>query len=108
MFGNPDTITGVLIGVACMVAGLISHRMSPNLFVGVRTPWTLQSDYVWRRTHDIARPITLAIGAIIIAVAVLRPNRVGPVSVTLLLLAAVVLSVISYRFAVEERRKNPR
>jgi len=26
-------------------------RVEPNWFVGIRTPWTLSSDTVWRKTH---------------------------------------------------------
>jgi len=32
---------------------LLAHA-ERNWFVGIRTPWTLSSDEVWDRTHDLA------------------------------------------------------
>lgn len=32
--------------------GLLLERAEPQWFVGVRTPWTLEEDEVWRATHD--------------------------------------------------------
>ncbi|AGN01849.1 hypothetical protein L593_09520 [Salinarchaeum sp. Harcht-Bsk1] len=34
--------------------GLLMRHAEPNWFVGVRTPWTLSSEEVWRRTHALA------------------------------------------------------
>ena len=35
------------------LGGFIS-RVTPNFFVGVRTPWTLTSPQVWKATHRFA------------------------------------------------------
>ena len=35
------------------ILGNFMINIKPNWFIGVRTPWTLSSDYVWRRTHQI-------------------------------------------------------
>jgi hypothetical protein len=33
-----------------------------NYVVGIRTPWTLSSDYVWERTHRFAAPLCFVVG----------------------------------------------
>lgn len=33
--------------------GILLKHAKKNWFVGIRTPWTLSSDRVWRSTHDI-------------------------------------------------------
>ncbi|RLM67145.1 SdpI family protein [Halorubrum sp. Atlit-26R] len=45
----------ILIGVAGLFyySGVLLSNAEPNWFVGIRTPWTLSSDVVWRRTHDL-------------------------------------------------------
>lgn len=45
----------VLVGVAGLFycVGLLLERAEPNWFVGIRTPWTLENETVWRRTHDL-------------------------------------------------------
>src|SRR5579863_4587244 len=35
------------------VLGNFTINIKPNWFVGIRTPWTLSSDYVWRKTHQV-------------------------------------------------------
>lgn len=35
------------------VLGNFMINIKPNWFIGVRTPWTLSSDNVWRKTHQV-------------------------------------------------------
>ena len=52
--GYPVAMTRVLplgLGVLFIVLGNVLPRVEPNWFVGIRTPWTLSSDTVWRKTH---------------------------------------------------------
>ena len=37
-----------------------------NWFIGIRTPWTMSSDKVWKKTHLLASKIYKAVGIIII------------------------------------------
>ena len=34
-------------------AGILTQKAHRNWFVGIRTPWTMSSDIVWRKTHDL-------------------------------------------------------
>lgn len=45
----------VVSGVALLLyyVGVLLEHAERNWFVGIRTPWTLSSDEVWRRTHDL-------------------------------------------------------
>jgi uncharacterized membrane protein len=43
----------VLAGLMLLL-GNVMGRVRPNFFVGIRTPWTLADDQVWRRTHRLA------------------------------------------------------
>ncbi len=48
------------LAVLPAVAGLLyvsaelMEKSQRNWFIGVKTPWTLSSDRVWRKTHDLA------------------------------------------------------
>lgn len=50
-----DFTTFVLIGVAGLFyyIGVLLTHAKRNWFVGIRTPWTLESDEVWNRTHEL-------------------------------------------------------
>ena len=39
--------------VLFLVIGNQLGRLKPNYFAGIRTPWTLESPEVWRRTHRL-------------------------------------------------------
>jgi uncharacterized membrane protein len=35
-----------------------------NFFIGIRTPWTLSSDRVWEKTHQIGSVLFMVAGAL--------------------------------------------
>jgi uncharacterized membrane protein len=40
-----------LIGLMFIVMGALMPRIKPNWFMGIRTPWTMSNEEVWRKTH---------------------------------------------------------
>src|SRR5690606_29434028 len=38
-------------GLTLAITGNYLPRLRPNWWMGIRTPWTLESDEVWRETH---------------------------------------------------------
>lgn len=43
-------------------AGVLIEKSERNWFVGIRTPWTMSSEKVWRKTHDIGSKLFKAMG----------------------------------------------
>ncbi len=41
------------MGLLFMVLGNYMTKLRSNFFVGIKTPWTLSSDEVWRKTHRV-------------------------------------------------------
>jgi uncharacterized membrane protein len=70
---NNSLVLGGL-GVVFLVIGNYMPRIRPNWIAGVRTPWTLSSDSVWRATHRLAGRIFMLGGAVIIFSALLADN----------------------------------
>lgn len=52
------------IAVLFVAIGFLLERAERNWFVGIRTPWTLSSDEVWRHTHDRTAPLFKAAGVV--------------------------------------------
>jgi len=46
--------------------GVLTEHAKKNWFIGIRTPWTLSSDYVWEKTHQIGGKLFKIAGAIAI------------------------------------------
>jgi uncharacterized membrane protein len=40
------------LGILFISIGFLLEHAEPNWFVGIRTPWTLSSDSVWKKTHQ--------------------------------------------------------
>ena len=48
-----DTLVKLGIAVVFIVLGNVLKQVRHNYFFGIRTPWTLASEEVWRRTHRL-------------------------------------------------------
>jgi uncharacterized membrane protein len=68
------------VGVLLMVLGNYMSQLRKSFFIGIRTPWTLLSDAVWKRTHRVGgwlfmlAGMVMVIGALIGAPAWLVPT----------------------------------
>lgn len=56
-------------GLIAVVIGNFLGRVEPNWFVGLRTPWTLESDVVWHRTHRLVGRLLFLAGLLLITLA---------------------------------------
>lgn len=68
-----NLVVGLGVGLLFMVIGNYLGKVQPNWFMGVRTPWTLASEQVWRKTHRTAGWLFVGAG-LIIAVAAFVPS----------------------------------
>lgn len=57
----------VAVGGLFILLGLMMPSMQPNWFMGIRTPWTLSSDTVWRKTHLMGRKCFVFAGLLLIS-----------------------------------------
>lgn len=88
------------IGGLLYYSGILLEHAEQNWFIGIRTPWTLSDEKVWKRTHERAAPL-LKFSAIVAVVSALVPTY------TELLIAAPVAAVALYATVysyVEHRR----
>ncbi len=88
----------VFIGVGMLISGigLFLWHLKPNNFVGVRTPWTLQDDRIWKETHDMAGKLWLFAGIGIIIAGMFLTVLSG---VFLFMFAAGLLAALPYVYS---------
>ena len=92
----------VLAGVGALLAVIGNYlpRIRSNWFMGIRTPWTLSSDRVWRETHRVGGRTFVAGGLLMIAAGFI-PEPVGDVlalgGVAVAALVPVVYSYLAWR-----------
>jgi uncharacterized membrane protein len=61
---SPNLTMPFLIGSLFIYIGFLLGHAEQNWFVGIRTPWTLSSETVWKKTHEIGGKLFKIAGVI--------------------------------------------
>ena len=64
-----DTAGALYLGLSILflVIGNYLPSLKPNYFIGIRTPWTLESEEIWRKTHRLGSRVWV-IGSLLMIV----------------------------------------
>lgn len=98
-----DVSSFVIIGVLLllMFIGNYFGKLRPNYFVGIRTPWTLEKEEVWIKTHRLAGVLWVFGSLCMIVLALLMPREafvyIFIPFILLISLAPVIYSYIIYK-----------
>lgn len=84
----------ILVGASLLLIGNYLPQVRPNWFLGVRTPWTLSDEDVWRRTHRFAGRTMSAGGLLLLLAAFVDETALRSVIVVAALTLAVVPPVL--------------
>ena len=86
------------IGVGLLITGIgfYLRKLKPNNYVGVRTPWTLQSAEVWTQTHLMASNLWVSAGIVIIVAGFFLSLITG---VFIIFFVAIVLAALPYIYS---------
>ena len=93
-----DPVRAMLIGLGLLFLGIspLLPRISSNPWTGIRTPWTLSNETVWRRTHRVGGYMFAPAGLLIVATGFLpHPTRLW---VSALVFLAMVMIPVAYSY----------
>lgn len=77
--------------------GNYMRNIRPNFFVGIRTPWTLDSPEVWRKTHELGGKIWFYGGLTGVLLSFILPQNDLPyLSITMIIILTLIPVVYSY------------
>lgn len=93
---NVGLVIPVGIGLLFLVMGNYMPQIRPNYSFGIRTPWTLESPRVWKKTHAAGGILFCIYGLIMIAAGILQKEWMMYVFLAALLLGTVALTVYSW------------
>ncbi len=88
----PGMVGALLVGI-----GNYMPQIKPSYFMGVRTPWTLSSDVVWRKTHRAAGILFCGCGIVLAFGIIFTTPILIIVVVGLLLTGCIALWPYSWR-----------
>ena len=92
---------GILLAILFLFFSHYMDKIKPNRMLGIRTPWTLKNEEVWKKTHDLGS-YTFMIAGFVLIVYSLASYLSGNNSyffigiVLCLVLVAVIPSIYSY------------
>ena len=61
----------IVVGLMMVIFGSNMKKIKTNWFIGIRTPWTLSSEVVWKKTHEFAAKIFVFGGLLFIIISFL-------------------------------------
>ena len=100
----------ILIAVLILLMGNYMSNIRPNYFLGIKTPWTLESEMNWKKTHFFAGRLWFFSGILLILMLLTLPVRIKIfVYIGIILLLAfspVLYSYIIYRKNDDKKNKD--
>ncbi|WP_353948865.1 SdpI family protein [Sporolactobacillus sp. Y61] len=85
-----------LLGAVFIILGNFTQSVKPNFFLGIRTPWTLSNETVWKKTHRVGAKVMIIAGVLLIISGFLPDPWPIILTIALLIILAVLPLVYSY------------
>lgn len=103
-----DKLQMPLLGLLFIFLGNYMYNVKPNYFVGIRLPWTLASDYNWRKTHHLGGRLFFYYGIAVTVLSFVVPVGVASITFTIgTLIVVIIIAIYSYRiFRNESKNKG--
>lgn len=101
---NPNYIV-LSIGILYIILGNYFKAIKPNYFIGIKTPWTLENEIVWKETHKLGGKMWFIGGIFVVLSSLILEKQVN---FTLFLIVTGVITIIPilYSYTVFKREKK--
>jgi len=87
------------LGLFFAYLGNLMYSVKPNYFVGIRTPWTLEDEDTWRKTHQVAGKLWFAGGILITLITLIVAPEAGTIAmISIISIMTLIPVVYSYRY----------
>ena len=101
---NPNYVM-LLIGILYTILGNFFKTIKPNYFIGIKTPWTLESEYIWKETHKLGGILWLIGGILVVILSLIlnpRLNNIFFLGIT----AIITIIPVIYSYALHQNQKK--
>jgi uncharacterized membrane protein len=80
----------LIAGGMFMFLGNYMQAVKPNYFIGIRTPWTLENETVWNKTHRLGGRLYFVAGLLVVACSFILKEAMTTVFIGLIVAATIV------------------
>ena len=105
--GGMENANILLVLMGALFAGLGNYMQTvrPNYFVGIRTPWTLESESVWKLTHRLASKVWMAGGILIVFLSLLLQDSKLVFIIFFVLVSVMVIVPVVYSYLLLKKER---
>lgn len=103
---SSPSIVFVLIGLLFMALGNYFKVIKQNYFLGIKTPWTLESEEVWKLTHILAGKLWIVGGLLVVIFSLVIPENIN-FYLFLTITAIISIVPIVYSYLIFRKLKKP-
>lgn len=103
-FTNPNYIV-LIIGVLFIILGNYFKTIKPNYFIGIRTPWTLENETVWKKTHKLGGKMWF-IGGILIVILSLILSKSLNFTIFMIITGVITIIPIAYSYLIYKNERK--
>ncbi len=100
-----ERIVPVGIGLLFLVIGNYMPQIRSNYTFGIKTPWALESPYVWRKTHAAGGVLFCICGIVMIAAGIITTKWMATLSIALIIISVIGLYLYSWLLFRKESKK---
>lgn len=101
-----DRVFAIVLSALQIVIGNILPKCKQNYIIGIRVPWTLESETVWYRTHRFGGRLDVAAGTVCLVLSLVLPQKAAFWVAMGALLATAAAAVIYSRYAFVQWKAN--
>ena len=102
---NPNLLIG-LIGALFAILGNYFQTIRPNYFIGIRTPWTLENEQTWKKTHRLGGRLWMAGGVLIVFISfIISSNNALAITFAIILSVMVIVPVVYSYIEFQKEKK---
>lgn len=90
-YGETNTsLIFIIISFLISIIGNYMGNIRPNYFIGIRTPWTLENELIWKKTHYLTSRLWFVSGIVLgVLLVVLPPEYIVATFISSVMLLAI-------------------
>lgn len=93
---NLQTIIPILLGILFVIIGNYMPTIKSNYTFGIKNPWTLSDEWIWKKTHRVGGYVFILLGVLFFAMAFVHYGIYYYIALFLLFVGIVGINVYSY------------
>lgn len=99
---NPNLLV-LMLGVLYLILGNYFKTIKANYFIGIRTPWTLENETVWKETHKLGGKMWFVGGILIVLCSLILDEKLN-MALFLIITGIITVVPVTYSYLIFKKQ----